>query len=181
MEDFSSNGTFVNGTIVGRNRRRTLAQGDEITVAGGEVFMFRYPHHATANRFKDYYTLGQRLGAGHFATVHIATEKSTGVNFAVKVFRKPRGSSLTGLQQEIAVLMSVSHPNVLCLKETFEEDDGVYLILELAGGGELFNYIISEGVLSENMTRRVFLQLFNGLKYLVCCTSSSHVNIKARL
>ncbi|KAF8464560.1 kinase-like domain-containing protein [Kalaharituber pfeilii] len=169
VEDLSSNGTFVNGTIVGRNKRRSLKQGDEITVAGGAVFVFRYPHHATAGRFEDSYTLGQRLGSGHFATVHIATEKRTGNNFAVKIFKKPKTdekSRLTGLHQEVAVLMSVSHPNVLCLKETFDEDDGVYLVLELANEGELFEYIIQKGKLSESDSRKVFIQLLNGLKYL---------------
>lgn len=155
---------------MGRNHRRTLKSGDEITVAGAATFVFRYPHHATAGRFEEAYTLGQRLGSGHFAVVHIATEKRTGTNFAVKIFKKPRAdekSRLTGLHQEIAVLMSVSHPNVLCLKETFDEDDGVYLVLELASEGELFELIIQQGKLSEDDSRKVFIQLLNGLKYLV--------------
>lgn len=170
LEDLSSNGTFVNGAIVGRNHRRALKTGDEISAAGVAVFVFRYPHQATAGRFEESYTLGHRLGSGHFATVHIATEKRTGVNFAVKIFKKPRvdeKSRLTGLHQEIAVLMSVSHPNVLCLKETFDADDGVYLVLELASEGELFEYIIQKGKLSEEESRKVFVQLLHGLKYLV--------------
>ncbi|KAF8416720.1 kinase-like domain-containing protein [Tirmania nivea] len=169
LEDLSSNGTFVNGTIVGRNHRRTLKTGDEISVAGAAIFVFRYPHHTTAGRFEEAYTMGQRLGSGHFATVHIATEKRTGTNYAVKIFKKPKAeekSRLTGLHQEIAVLMSVSHPNVLCLKETFDEDDGVYLVLELASEGELFEHIIQQGKLSEEDTRKVFVQLLQGLKYL---------------
>jgi len=170
LEDLSSNGTFVNGTIVGRNHRWTLKTGDEVSVAGAAIFVFRYPHHTTAGRFEEAYTMGQRLGSGHFATVYIATEKRTGTNYAVKIFKKPKAeekSRLTGLHQEIAVLMSVSHPNVLCLKETFDEDDGVYLVLELASEGELFEHIIQQGKLSEEDTRKVFLQLLQGLKYLV--------------
>ena len=155
---------------MGRNHRRTLRQGDEITVAAATIFVFRYPHHATAGRFEESYIIGQRLGSGHFATVHIATEKRSGSNFAVKIFKKLRvddKSRLSGLHQEIAVLMSVSHPNVLCLKETFDEEDGVYLVLELASEGELFEYIIQKGKLSEDDSRKVFIQLLNGLKYLV--------------
>ncbi len=62
--------------------------------------------------------------------------------------------------------MSVSHPNVLCLKETFDEADGVYLVLELAPEGELFNWIVMKQKLSEDETRKVFIQLFQGTKYL---------------
>lgn len=54
----------------------------------------------------------------------------------MKRFEKRPGeadkSRTDGLQQEIGVLKSVSHPNVLCLKDTFDEEDGVYLVLELA-------------------------------------------------
>lgn len=61
----------------------------------------------------------------------------------------------------------MSHPNLLCLKDTFDESDGVYLVLELAPEGELFNLIIMKQKLTEEETRRVFLQLFQGVRYLV--------------
>jgi serine/threonine-protein kinase Chk2 len=63
--------------------------------------------------------------------------------------------------------MGVSHPNVLCLKDTFNERDRVYLVLELASEGELFNYIVMKQKMSEDETRKLFLQLFKGIKYLV--------------
>ena len=64
--------------------------------------------------------------------------------------------------------MSISHPNVLCLTDTFDEDDGVYLVLELAPEGELFNWIVMKQKLTEKETRKIFVQLFQGMKYLVC-------------
>lgn len=66
------------------------------------------------------------------------------------------------------MLKSVSHPNMLCLKDTFDEEDGVYLVLELAPEGELFNTIVMKQKLSEEESRKVFIQLFQGVKYLVC-------------
>ena len=102
--------------------------------------------------------------------MYLSVEKATGFKFAVKKFERRLGDSqrsqTEGLQQEIAVLMSVSHPNVLCLKDTFDEADGVYLILELASEGELFNWIVMKHKLSEDETRKVFIQLFQGIKYL---------------
>ncbi|KAK6510831.1 hypothetical protein TWF506_009925 [Arthrobotrys conoides] len=171
IEDLSSNGTFIGGSNVGRNNRRELRNGDEIKLVDGVRFMFRYPQQQATGSFSDNFELPANgtLGSGHFATVFVAIEKSTGTKYAVKVFKKRRkddGKGQMGLQQEIAVLMSVHHPNVLCLKETFDEDDGIYLVLELAAEGELFNLIIEKGKLSEDETRKVFLQLLNGLKYL---------------
>lgn len=171
LEDLSGNGTYVNDGIVGRNKRRELHDGDEISVSAAARFIFRYPRTRGHNAFRQKYSIQNQLGKGHFATVYLCTEKSTGMNFAVKKFEKRSGpgekSKIEGLEQEIAVLMSVSHPNMLCLKDCFNEKDGVFLVLELAPEGELFNWIIMKHKLSEQDARKVFIQLFQGVKYLV--------------
>jgi len=171
LEDLSGNGTFVNDALVGRNKRRVLQDGDEISIVDEARFSFRYPRKRDANGFKQQYTIQEQLGKGHFAAVYLCVEKSSGTRFAVKKFEKRVGpserSKLDGLQQEIAVLMGVSHPNLLCLKGTFDEDDGIYLVLELAPEGELFNWIVLKQKLTEVETRMVFVQLFQGVKYLV--------------
>jgi len=158
--------------MVGRNNRRELHNGDVIKLIDGVQFMFRYPSKQQTGSFSDLFEIPANgtLGSGHFATVHIGIEKATGQKYAVKLFKKKRkdeGRGQQGLQQEIAVLMSVHHPNVLCLKETYNEEDGIYLVLELATEGELFNLIIERGKLNEDDTRKLYLQLLNGLKYLV--------------
>ncbi|KAI1142742.1 Pkinase-domain-containing protein [Hypoxylon sp. FL0543] len=170
LEDLSSNGTFVNEAIVGRNQRRELQEQDEIAVMDKARFIFRYPRSRNSSAFLQQYTLLDRLGKGHFAEVYLCVEKSTGQRYAVKIFTKNPGmdekSKTDGLQQEIAVLMGVSHPNVLCLKDTFNEKNAVYLVLELAPEGELFNYIVMKQKLTEAETRKLFIQLFQGIKYL---------------
>lgn len=170
VEDLSSNGTYVNEAIVGRNQRRELEDQDEIAVHGKARFIFRYPQHRHTSAFLQQYTLLEKLGKGHFAEVYLCIEKSSGRRYAVKIFSRPPGmddrAKTEGLQQEIGVLMGVSHPNVLCLKDTFNERDRVYLVLELAAEGELFNHIVMKQKLSEDETRKLFLQLFQGIKYL---------------
>lgn len=176
LEDLSGNGTFVNEAFVGRNKRRELHDGDEIALLDEARCIFRYPRSRISRGFNQKYKVQEQLGKGHFATVYLAVEKTSGMKFAVKKFEKRTGpgerSRVEGLQQEIAVLMGVSHPNVLCLKETFDEADGVYIVLELAVEGELFNCIVMKSKLSETETRKVFIQLFQGIKYLVCFAKS---------
>lgn len=171
VEDLSQNGTFVNEQLVGRNQRRELEDQDEIAVHGKARFIFRYPQSRETSAFLQQYTMLQKLGKGHFAEVYLCIEKATGTRYAVKVFTKHPGieerSKTEGLQQEIGVLMGVSHPNVLCLKDTFNERDRVYLVLELASEGELFNLIVTKQKLSEDEARKLFVQLFKGIKYLV--------------
>lgn len=175
LEDLSGNGTFVNESYVGRNKRRELQERDEIAILDEARFIFRYPKTRHGHGFRQQYSIENQLGKGHFATVFLCVEKATGIKYAVKKFENRTGpgesSRLEGLQQEIAVLMGVSHPNVLCLKDTFIEKDGVYLVLELAPEGELFNWIVMKSKLTEVETRKLFIQLFQGIKYLVSLQS----------
>lgn len=174
LQDLSSNGTFVNEALVGRNMHRELEEGDEIAILDQTRFIFRYPSSRNNHGFRRQYRLLDQLGRGHFATVYLCVEKSTGSRFAVKKFDRRPGepSKMDGLKQEIAVLMSVSHPNVLCLKDSFEESDGVYIVLELAPEGELFNWIVMKQKLTEEEARKVFIQLFQGIKYMVSLMKS---------
>ncbi|GMF75224.1 unnamed protein product [Aspergillus oryzae] len=181
MEDLSSNGTFINDAIVGRNKHRELEDGDEVTILDEARFVFRYPRTRETSGFRQQYRLLQQLGKGHFATVYLCAERSTGTQYAVKVFEKRPGDSqksqVDALQQEIGLLMGVSHPNLLCLKDTFDESDGVYLVLELAPEGELFNLIVSKQKFSETETRHIFVQLFEGLKYLSPYTLAQQIKM----
>ncbi|KAG6011561.1 hypothetical protein E4U54_008025 [Claviceps lovelessii] len=164
VQDLSANGTYVNDAYIGINLPpRELEDQDEIAVWRAR-FIFRYPHNRRAKLFLDEYILLNKLGSGHFADVFLCVKKSTGQRYAVKIVRNP--SRTETLQQEIGVLMSVSHPNILCLKDVYNERDRVCLVLDLAAEGELFNYILTKQKLSEQETRKLFLQLFQGIKEL---------------
>lgn len=170
LEDLSTNGTYVNEAYLSRNDRRELQEGDEISVTSASPgFIFRYPRTRQGKTFAQQYTMKQKLGSGHFAQVFMCSEKSTGDCYAVKRFTKGGDdkAKYEGLHQEVAMLMGISHPNILCLKETFNEPDYVYVVLELAPNGELFHYISTNTKLTEAQTRKVFTQLFEGIKYLV--------------
>jgi serine/threonine-protein kinase Chk2 len=180
LEDLSRNGTYINGAFLTRNDRRELQEGDEISVtSNSQGFIFRYPRCRHGKPFAQQYTMRQKLGSGHFAQVFLCNEKSTGDCYAVKRFAKTPGVEdkikYEGLHQEVAMLMGISHPNILCLKETFNEPEAVYVVLELAPNGELFNFIAENQKLSEAQTRKVFIQLFEGIKYLVSTSPASLV------
>ncbi|KAL1844269.1 hypothetical protein VTJ49DRAFT_2326 [Mycothermus thermophilus] len=171
LEDISTNGTYVNEAYLSRNDRRELEEGDEISVTSASAgFIFRYPRFRQGKKFDQQYSLKQKLGSGHFAQVFMCSEKSSGECYAVKKFTKPPGGDQApksdGLHQEVAMLMGISHPNILCLKETFNEPEAFYVVLELAPNGELFHYISTHTKLTEAQTRKVFVQLFEGIKYL---------------
>lgn len=171
IEDLSNNGTFVNEAIVGRNRRRELNDRDEIVVLDGARFIFRYPKNvAKNNTFCRKYIIRQKIGTNSLSEVFSCVEKSTGQVYAVKVFTKNAGdppSKTDFWQQEIAIFMGIDHPNILYAKDAFDEEDAVHLVLELGPGGDLFDFITENEKLTEEETRRIFIQLLQAVKYLV--------------
>lgn len=62
---------------------------------------------------------------------------------------------------ELAVLSRVSHPFIITLIDVHTTDSRVFLVLELAGGGELFSYVENHGPLPEPLARRVFANILS--------------------
>lgn len=168
-EDLSTTGTFINGERLGQNVSAPLKNRDQITIVEGATFLFHSSVDWKGEKFSDKYHLGAPLGKGRFAEVYSATERQTGEEYAVKLIKIATSGQKVkerALQLEIALLMSVTHTNIVCLRATYREKDGVYSLLELARGGELFQLIVDRGKLSEDECRIVFSQLFDALSYL---------------
>lgn len=92
-----------------------------------------------------------------------------GLEYGLKVVDKAglkRPMQLQRLLTEINLQKSLTHPNVLRLYHSFEDQDSYYLVLEFCPGGELFHYIKAEGRLSEELTSSLCGQLVDGLSYL---------------
>ena len=50
---------------------------------------------------------------------------------------------------EIKVLQTLIHPNIIRLEDTFETPDRIFMVMEMMKGGELFDYVVEKGTLSE--------------------------------
>ena len=185
--DKSSNGTFVNGSKIS-NDNVILKDGDKINLAKSGSYVVRYGRSLfdankenrptdiaqTKKMFSDLYRMGEQLGTGHYATVNEAFDKRTGVAVAVKVFKPQRADdakSAMQFNQEMEVLMSIKHENIVELIDAFIEPNNkynvtTYLVLEKVNGGELFTRIVKKQFLREDETKHIFKQLLQGLSYL---------------
>jgi calcium-dependent protein kinase len=56
-------------------------------------------------------------------------------------------------KHEVEILRNLDHPNIIKLYETFEDENNLYLVMELCEGGELFDRIIESGYFDENHAR----------------------------
>ncbi|KAF9357772.1 hypothetical protein BGX34_009226 [Mortierella sp. NVP85] len=107
------------------------------------------------------------LGEGTFATVKEIKLKSTGQSFALKIILKKNLKGKIGmLDTEIAILSKVRHPNCISLLEMFETEDAVYLVTELASGGELFDQLLKKGYYTEVDAARLIREILLGVEYL---------------
>ncbi|MEQ2251988.1 hypothetical protein ILYODFUR_016891 [Ilyodon furcidens] len=70
------------------------------------------------------------------------------------------------VRTEIGVLLRLSHPNIIQLKEIFETDTDIALVLELVTGGELFDRIVERGYYSERDAAHVIKQILEAVAYL---------------
>ncbi|XP_022047683.1 calcium/calmodulin-dependent protein kinase type IV [Acanthochromis polyacanthus] len=113
---------------------------------------------------EDFYTLSAELGRGATSVVYRCEEKQTQKPYAVKVLKKTIDKKI--VRTEIGVLLRLSHPNIIQLKEIFETDTDIALVLELVTGGELFDRIVERGYYSERDAAHVIKQILEAVAYL---------------
>lgn len=175
IKDLSSNGTFINDVLIGRNNSSLLRDGDRISFAANLHFIVRYNPKFKSNRpsFNDYYVLKDTvLGTGHYAQVKETYNRSTCEVCAVKIFHPTsRGEQANQLNRELEILTSLNHPNIVGFYGNYLEPVSMtslttYLVLEKINGGELFNRIVRKGKLGQDETREITIQLLKGLNYL---------------
>ena len=116
-----------------------------------------------------YYILGRAIGQGTFGKVRAGTHIITGEKVAVKILEKEKIKDNNDVQRiirEIKILKSVRHPSVIQLYEIIETNNQLYLIMEHAEGGELFDLIVDRHRLNEDLACKFFRSLVFGLKYI---------------
>jgi serine/threonine protein kinase len=115
------------------------------------------------------------LGAGYNAKVKLAFDKNSGKYVAVKIIKKIDRNNLKTLQNELNVMMELKHENVIelldvqenkaYLKKNGQQKNVTFIVIELAEGGELFDYVANTGAFSYPTARAYFLQLLHALQY----------------
>lgn len=126
------------------------------------------------------YLLAKTLGEGSGTKCKLGVHKTSGKEVAIKIMKRSSpevtASFLKLWKNEVHIMKSLTHPNIVQLyeadedgvklKKSGEEEPVLYLTLELIKGGELFDFVASTGQFSEPVARFYFKQLISGLEYL---------------
>ena len=77
----------------------------------------------------------------------------------MKILKKSKILDLGDIERvsrEIHILKTVQHPHIVQLYEIIETNSNLYLIMEYASGGELFDYIVKHNKVSETKACKFF-------------------------
>lgn len=109
-----------------------------------------------------------RLGEGSYGTVRKATHRTSGAWRAVKTIRKQRdnASQKDELEEELAIMQQVDHPNIIKSFHVFDEAEAVHIAMELCWGGTLLDRLVEEYGFSEYQSAIVMHQLISAVCYL---------------
>ncbi|KAI8613279.1 kinase-like domain-containing protein, partial [Chytriomyces sp. MP71] len=128
------------------------------------------------------YYLGKTLGVGSTGRVKLGTHMTTSQRVAIKIIPKDTLSEAATTakahklnektEREITIMKLIQHPNVMQLYDVYESEKELYLILEHIEGGELFDYLVQQGRLTESEALDFFQQICFGVDYchrhLIC-------------
>ncbi|XP_075049358.1 MAP/microtubule affinity-regulating kinase 3 isoform X6 [Mixophyes fleayi] len=113
------------------------------------------------------YRLLKTIGKGNFAKVKLARHILTGREVAIKIIDKTQlnPTSLQKLLREVRIMKILNHPNIVKLFEVIETEKTLYLIMEYASGGEVFDYLVAHGRMKEKEARAKFRQIVSAVQY----------------
>ncbi|KAI7887107.1 kinase-like protein [Lichtheimia hyalospora FSU 10163] len=115
------------------------------------------------------FRLLRTLGTGSFGRVHLVNSKHNDRYYAIKVLRKEdvvKLKQVAHTKNERNLLMQVSHPFIVNLWGTFQDDVNLYMVMDYVPGGELFSYLRRSKRFSDAVAKFYAAEVFLVIVYL---------------
>ena len=120
---------------------------------------------------EDFYSEGSKeIGKGGYSHVWKVSHKNTGKIYVIKLMSKQRilkENLVEQINREVKIMYKVNHPHIIKLINHFEDDQNVYLIMELGAKGHLLSFLkkFSHG-LDQMVTAQYMREIISAIKYL---------------
>uniref|UniRef100_A0A8C4QRU9 Ribosomal protein S6 kinase n=1 Tax=Eptatretus burgeri TaxID=7764 RepID=A0A8C4QRU9_EPTBU len=119
--------------------------------------------HGNSMQFADGYELREDIGVGSYSVCKRCIHKTTNMEYAVKIIDKSKRDP----SEEIEILLRYGqHPNIITLKDVYDDGKFVYLVTELMKGGELLDRILRQKYFSEREASAVLQTVARTADYL---------------
>ncbi|XWS28312.1 hypothetical protein CRYUN_Cryun25bG0057200 [Craigia yunnanensis] len=149
-------GSPVENNKKGKNKNKANPfYGDDYAVTNGSATTFKLKvlKEPTGHDISAQYDLGHELGRGEFGVTYLCTDGNSVEKFACKSISKKKlrtAVDIEDVRREVQIMKHLpKHPNIVTLKDTYEDDDAVHIVMELCEGGELFDRIVARGHYTE--------------------------------
>ena len=159
-----SNTTDNNGNTKGDVEKDERKSRNHVRLVKRLKKLKKMPKHKRVGK----YELFEKLGEGNFSKVKRAIDTETQIQYAIKIVdisSVAKEGMEKQVRNEISVLKQIKHPNVVQLKEVLKSANNIYIVMELITGGELFDKIVAARKFTEDVARRYFQQLIDGIAY----------------
>ncbi|XP_037917780.1 serine/threonine-protein kinase MARK2 isoform X13 [Hermetia illucens] len=158
----SSTNTTPSSTRSNRTRLSDIQGSPNMQMRGGAPMRWR-PTEEHIGKYK----LIKTIGKGNFAKVKLAKHLPTGKEVAIKIIDKTQlnPGSLQKLFREVRIMKMLDHPNIVKLFQVIETEKTLYLVMEYASGGEVFDYLVLRGRMKEKEARVKFRQIVSAVQY----------------
>uniref|UniRef100_A0A2K5EYR5 Ribosomal protein S6 kinase n=1 Tax=Aotus nancymaae TaxID=37293 RepID=A0A2K5EYR5_AOTNA len=119
--------------------------------------------HGSNIHFTDGYEIKEDIGVGSYSVCKRCVHKATDTEYAVKIIDKSKRDP----SEEIEILLRYGqHPNIITLKDVYDDGKFVYLVMELMRGGELLDRILRQRYFSEQEASDVLCTITKTMDYL---------------
>jgi calcium-dependent protein kinase len=118
----------------------------------------------TKSLFIDYEVVG-KLGEGSYGSVFCAKHRKADVTRAIKAIKR-KNIDTVSFNNEITILKSVDHPNIIKLFECYYDSNYYYMVEEYLPGGDLYDYIKKQKYFSEKKAAFIIYQVLSALNHL---------------
>ncbi|TMS07626.1 Mitogen-activated protein kinase kinase kinase kinase 2 [Larimichthys crocea] len=107
-----------------------------------------------------------RVGGGTYGEVYKARNKQNGELAAIKVIKMEPEDDFSIIQQEIVIVKSCKHPNIVAYYGSYIRSNKLWICMEFCGGGSLQDVYHVTGPLSEPQIAYICREMLQGLDYL---------------
>ena len=121
------------------------------------------------------FTIIKLIGKGAFGEVYLTSKEGSSIQYATKTIKKriyaKNKKAKNYLENELALLKEINHPNIVKLIEIQETSDYYHIITEYCNGGDLSSSLEkyqkkNNKAFSEEIVQHIMRQLLSAINYL---------------
>jgi len=158
---------FLEGRVSDATAGAKRGDADGVAVAVANVTLSDVRERKGEFKIEEDYEVKQVLGTGAFSEVKLGISKANKKKYAIKCINKKKvgAKELTALTREIGILKKLRHPNIIQLVEVLDTSETLFLVLEFAEGGELFDAIVARGHYEEADAAQLISQMLHAIHF----------------